>query len=226
MILEVSRKEAAQSTREWAYGLLRDHIIRLHLKPGQAVSETETARALRTSRTPVREAFIRLAEDGLLDVYSQKGSFVSLIDGERADEARYLRGVVEKAVLREAGRAFPAPLRFELAANLEMQRFCRRERNYEKMFLLDNEFHRILFRGCGKERIWLHLKKFDCDLDRLRALQLSLKLHWDGVIVEHEKIAQCIDGRSPGKADALVDRHLTGILHERLAARYPAYFKG
>jgi DNA-binding GntR family transcriptional regulator len=223
--LDIVRREAAQSSREWAYRVLRDNIIHLHLVPGQAVGESDVAGALRLSRTPVREAFIRLAGEGLLDVHAQKGSFVSRIDRGRADEARFLRRVIETAILREAARAFPDPLRFELAANLAMQRFCRQERNYEKMFNLDNEFHRILYRGCGKERLWLHIKKFDSDLDRVRVLRLSTKLSWDDVIDEHGRIVRLVTGRTPGRAAALVEEHLTGALVDRLAARHPDYFK-
>jgi DNA-binding GntR family transcriptional regulator len=223
--LDVVRREAAQSSREWATRVLRDNILHLHLAPGQAVSESDMAAALRVSRTPVREAFIRLAGEGLLDVHAQRGTFVSRIDRERADEARFLRTVVEKAILREAARAFPAPLRFELAANLELQRFCRRERNYETMFNLDNEFHRILYRGCGKERLWLHIKTFDSDLDRLRILRLSTKLSWDDVIDEHGRIVRIVSGAGGGRIDALVERHLTGALYDALVTQYPDYFK-
>ena len=223
--LELAARDPADSGRAWAYRVLRDNIIHLRLEPGRPVSESDVAAALRVSHTPVREAFIRLAGEGLLDVHAQKGTFVSRIDRDRADEARFLRSVVEKAILREAARAFPAPLRFELSANLELQRFCRKERSYERMFHLDNEFHRILYRGCGKERLWLHIKKFDCDLDRLRVLRLSSRLCWDDVIDGHGRIVRFVAGKSPGRADAIVEEHLTGALYEGLVRQYPGYFK-
>jgi DNA-binding GntR family transcriptional regulator len=214
----------AQSIRAWAYEALREHIIRLHLRPGQALSESEIGARLQASRTPVREAFIRLAEDGLLDVHAQKGSYVTRIDPARAAEARFLRATVEKAVLAEACRAFPDPVRFELAANVELQKFCRKSRTYETMFQLDNAFHALLFRGVGKERLWLHLKKFDADLDRLRMLQLSTKFDWGGIIDDHDRIARLIAARKPGPVGPLIDRHLTPVLHDALVVRYPDYF--
>jgi DNA-binding GntR family transcriptional regulator len=223
--LDLSPRAPAQSIRAWAYQVLRENIIHLHLRPGQALSESEIAALLRASRTPVREAFIRLAEDGLLDVHAQRGSYVTRIDPARADEARFLRAVAEKAIIKEACRAFPAQARFELSANVEMQKFCRRERNYERMFHLDNEFHALLFRGRGKERLWLHLKKFDTDLDRLRMLQLSTKFEWGAIIDDHDRIARLVAARKPGPVDALIDRHLTPVLHEKLVVQYPDYFQ-
>jgi DNA-binding GntR family transcriptional regulator len=223
--LDLPPREPAESGRAWAFRALRQNILHLHLRPGQAVSETEIAAAFRLSRTPVREAFIRLAGEGLLDVHPQKGTLVSRIDSGRADEARFLRRVVETAILREAARDFPAPLRFELAANLEMQRFCRKERSFERMFHLDNEFHRLLYRGCGKESLWSHIKKFDGDLDRLRVLRLATRISWDGVIEEHARILRLVGSGKPDGAEDLVGEHLTASLYDTLAARYPDYFR-
>jgi DNA-binding GntR family transcriptional regulator len=223
--LDLLLRAPGQSTRAWIYQVLRENIIHLHLRPGQALSEAEIGRRLRVSRTPVREAFIRLAEDGLLEVHPQRGSYVSLIDPGRASEARFLRSVAEKAILKEACRAFPERSLFELNANVEMQRFCRRERNYEKMFQLDNEFHAILFRGCGKERLWVHLKKFDSDLDRLRMLKLSAKYDWSGIVGHHERIARLVGTRKPGLVDAVMDEHLDPGHLEKLIEQYREYIR-
>lgn len=223
--LDLLPRAPGQSTRAWIYQVLRENVIHLHLRPGQALSEAEIGRRLRVSRTPVREAFIRLEEDGLLEIHPQRGSYVSLIDAGRAAEARFLRSVAEKAILKEACRAFPEPALFELNANVEMQRFCRRERNYEKMFQLDNEFHAILFRGCGKERLWSHLKKFDSDLDRLRMLKLSAKYDWSEIVGHHERIARLVGSRKPGGVDAVVDEHLDPGHLEKLVDQYREYIR-
>jgi DNA-binding GntR family transcriptional regulator len=218
-------RETAESGRAWAYRALRRNLILLRLEPGRAVSEAEVAAAFRLSRTPVREAFIRLVEDGLLDVVPQTGTFVARIDRDRAEEARFLRSVLEKAVLRLACAAFPPTLRIELEANLAQQRLCRKGNQYDRLLELDDAFHRILYRSVGKERLWRHLKKFDGDLDRLRALQLADAVHWSTVLEEHARIARMVGGGKTAGIDILVDRHLTGEIHERLVARHPDYFK-
>lgn len=170
MEIELLAKDPRQSIRQWVYEILRTNIIKLHLTPGLAISETEIADRLKISRTPVREGFIRLVEDGLLEIYSQKGSFISLIDLEQAEEARFARRVLEKAIITQASEHFPEKNLFDLSANLELQKFCQKEKNYERMFELDNEFHRIIYHGCGKERTWLHIRKMNYNFDRLRVL--------------------------------------------------------
>ena len=224
MDLEILERTPGQSIRQWVYLPLRSNIIKLHLKPGLAISDLEIADVLNISRTPVREAFIRLIEDGLLEVYAQKGSYISLIDMEQAEEARFVRRVLEKAIIKEACEHFREDCLFELSANLEMQKFCTKENNYERMFDLDNEFHRRIYRGCGKERIWFHIKRMNYNFDRLRILRLSSS-SWDEIIDEHSQIARLIIDKNPAKVDETVDIHLTRALIDKVAVRNPEYFK-
>src|SRR5471030_2430341 len=87
MILEISK----DSTSRRIYNLLRQEIINLNLAPGLNISEKDISEKFKVSRTPVREAFVRLSKEGLLNIYPQKGSFVSLIDLSSVEEARFMR---------------------------------------------------------------------------------------------------------------------------------------
>ena len=224
--LEIGEKEPGQSIRQWGYGILRSNIIKMHLKPGLAISESEIAAELNASRTPIREAFIKLVEDGLLETYPQKGSFVSLIDIEQAEEARFVRKVLETAITKAACEHFDEDCLFDLSANVEMQKFCSKRGNYERMFDLDNEFHRIIYRGCGKERTWLHIGKMAYNYNRLRILHLSAT-SWDEVIYEHSEIARLIEEHNVAVAHEIVGKYLsTALLGDlAVAVKHPEYFK-
>ncbi len=226
MELEIIRKESGQSMGQWVYGVLRGNIIKLHLVPGLAMTEVEIADQLHTSRTPVREAFIRLVEDGLLEIYPQKGSFVSLIDIQQAEEACFVRRVLTKAILKEACEYFPEDCLFDLSANLTMQTFCKTQQNYEKMFDLDNEFHQILYRGSGKERIWLQIRKMNGNFDRLRMLRLFVsKFSWDKIIDEHHELTQLVIHKNSANVDKMVDKHLKESLFDGISLQNAEYFK-
>jgi DNA-binding GntR family transcriptional regulator len=224
MDLKVLEKEAQQSIRQWVYSVLRSNIIKLHLKPGTAISEAEIAETLNISRTPVREAFIILVEDGLLQIYPQKGSFVSLIDIDQAEEACFVRRVLGKAILKEACQNFPEDSLFDLSANLAMQKFCKKENNYERMYQLDNEFHQIIYRGCGKERTWLHIKKMNYNFDRLRIIRLSSGLSWDKIIHEHEQLGELIREKKPTHIDDVIKQHLPKACVGDISNQPPEYF--
>jgi DNA-binding GntR family transcriptional regulator len=92
------------------------------------------------------------------------------------------------------------------------------------MFELDNDCHRLIFRGCGKERIWFHIKKMACNFDRLRILRLSSS-SWDGIIQEHQRIVQLVIDKTPAETDDAVDSHLARAIVTPSALQHPEYFK-
>ncbi len=197
-----------QPIRQWAFNVVRKNIIDLRLRPGQFVSESEIATVLNISRTPVREAFIRLAEEGIMEIHPQRGSMISLIDLDQAEESHFLRRVLEKAVTQEACERLSKDALFELKANLEMQKLCNTEKNYHRMLKLDDEFHGIIYRGCRKERTWHLLKKNAYNLDRLRIIYLSYEISWDELINEHIRLVQVIENKDIKEVDVLVERHI------------------
>lgn len=89
-----------ETVRSYVYRMLYDNIMSLHLTPGTAMSEQEVADLLKTSRTPVREAIIHLGQDRLLDILPQRGTFVSRLHTQMIREARFMRIVLEEAVMK------------------------------------------------------------------------------------------------------------------------------
>ncbi len=220
--VEIIEREKNQPIHQWVYQVLRTNIIKLHMKPAQQISENEVAEALGISRTPVREAFIRLAEDGLIKITPQKRSTVSLIDLEQAREARFVRLALEKAVLREACGNMKAGDLAALDDNIRIQRDCRSEKAFDHMLLVDNDFHHIIFRACGKERSWHYLKKLDYNYDRLRTMVIPYSL--DFFIEEHGRIRDIVAGGNAALIDGIMDRHLTWDKINEVVRDYPLEF--
>ena len=79
--------------KEVIYTEVKNRILNLEYKPGQMISETEISEMLNVSRTPVREVFIRLSYEKLINIYPQKGTFVSLIDLHFVEESVYMRQI-------------------------------------------------------------------------------------------------------------------------------------
>jgi len=220
--VEILEKEKNQPIHQWVYQVLRTNIIKLILRPAQQISENEISEALGISRTPVREAFIRLAEDGLLKVTPQKRSTVSLIDLEQAQEARFVRLAVEKALLKQAcGGLSPTDLA-ALDLNLQTQEGCRQAKAFDRMLTVDNDFHRLIFRGCCKERSWLYLKKLDYNYDRLRVMVMPFSI--DRIISEHGMIRDLIRDGKDDHVEEILDRHLTWEIINRVVRDYPPQY--
>ena len=81
---------------------LRQAIIEMKLRPGSALSESDIARQYGISRQPVREAFIKLQEAGLLIILPSRGTYVVKISVSEVLNARFVREAVECAIVRVA----------------------------------------------------------------------------------------------------------------------------
>lgn len=88
------------------YECLKKDILNLKLAPGCAISETDMASKYSVSRTPVRDAFKALAQEGLLEVKPHIGTFVSLIDINQISDVLYIRKVIEQSILKDLCSSF------------------------------------------------------------------------------------------------------------------------
>ena len=128
---------------------LRNAIVTMGIRPGQALSEQEIATRLGVSRQPVREAFIKLSEAGLLTIRPQRGTFIVKISMKQVFDARFVREAVELAVVRRACAEMTAAGMEVLRANLEAQRKAATDLDPVRFMDLDEAFHRDIALGRG-----------------------------------------------------------------------------
>ncbi|ANA81227.1 transcriptional regulator, GntR family protein [Paenibacillus vortex V453] len=214
------------STREYSYHLLKDRILHLELEPGTKISEKEIADELNVSRTPVREAFMKLAEEELLDIIPQSGTIVSRINLRHVEEGRFIREKIEKEIVALACDFFPEQFRFRLETNIALQDVCAGNHNFYKLFELDEEFHQILFEGVQKERTWKMLQQLNIHFNRLRLLRLSKDSNWENIISQHKEMYQLIVNKKAEQAMKVMESHLRLVVVEQdiLREKYPHYF--
>ena len=141
------------SISEQLHRRLRTAIIRGDIAPGETLSETEVGRTYSVSRQPVREAFIKLAQEGLLEVVPNRGTRVRRISMREALDARFVREAVEAAVAREAAQhATPADVA-ALRRLVAEQRAVARD-DADAFLALDEAFHRALAVAARREHAW------------------------------------------------------------------------
>ncbi|NLM41120.1 MAG: GntR family transcriptional regulator [Firmicutes bacterium] len=214
------------SAKEFVYNTLRHSILHLHLKPGTKMSEQEISEEFKVSRTPVREVFVHLHQDGLVEIYPQRGTYVSLINLESMEEGRWVREIVETAVVEEAaGRLSDDHIR-ELEYNLAAQEQCCQNQDYLRMLALDDEFHAAIFRACGKQLTYDMVKQLNLDFYRVRVLRLSHDSNWEQILRQHQAVFQALREGKAQEARKIMTDHLRMIMVEEdeLLAQYPGYF--
>ncbi|OVE67441.1 GntR family transcriptional regulator [Clostridium diolis] len=220
-------KISKNSTSKVIYHNLREEIINLYLEPGTSISEKELSEKYNVSRTPVREALVRLAQEGLVQIYPQKGTVVSVIDLSAVEEERFLREHLERAVVKEACMEFPKENILALEMNLKFQKMYIENKDYKKLFNTDEEFHKIIFEGCSKKRIWNSINDGSTEFQRIRVLRLTVNSSWDNIYLQHKEIFNAIKNKNPEMAEEFMKKHLNMVIFDKTQVResYPNYFK-
>jgi DNA-binding GntR family transcriptional regulator len=204
----------------WA--LLRREIVTLRLRPGERLSENELAERFGTSRAPAREALIRLAEDGLIEVRPQRGSFVSRISLAAMHRARFVREALEVAIVRRAAelgvsdraaRRFDEMIAEQMAAADDPEAFTR----------LDDLFHRTVADVAGEAAVWAIIEREKVQFDRVRFLSLPAVTPVSVLIAQHRAVVAAITRRDVAAAEAAMRVHMTEVLKITgdLADRFP-----
>src|ERR1700741_165744 len=129
------------SIAEQVFRPLRSSIVTMRLTPATALSEQDIADRLKVSRQPVREAFIKLSEIGMVRVLPQRGTFVVKISAKAVTDARFVREAVECAIARRASEGIGKPAIDSLRAVIADQRKAARAGDAEEFFVLDEAFH-------------------------------------------------------------------------------------
>jgi GntR family transcriptional regulator, rspAB operon transcriptional repressor len=206
---------------------LRHAIVTMRIRPGEMLSEQDIATRFGVSRQPVREAFIKLSEAGLVRVLPQRGTLVVKISLAAVEDARFIRQAVECAVAREAALRADAGVVASLAESLVRQRRAARAKDLEGFFALDEEFHRLLAEGAGRPSAWRIVEDVKPQMDRVRFLDMAQATPRHAVIAQHAVIVDAIKAGNPGAAERAMRYHLSEILRSlpELSARYPDLFE-
>lgn len=224
--MELYTKLPKETARDYALRVLKGNIISLELAPGTAISENELAAKIGISRTPVREAIIELAKAYLIEIYPQRGSFVSLIDPKMVEEARFLRRVMDTAVIEEVCETADEEGIRLLEENVELQEFYLSKGTTDKLFDLDNKFHRDIYVVAKKDIIYDIHSTLMIHFDRVRNLSV-VTVKNNGIVGEHRAMLEAIKAKDKKTASELVAKHLDHYQVDEIEirSRRPEFFK-
>lgn len=226
--MELLERLPHENARSYAIRVLTHNIVTLQLEPGSSISENELSVSLNISRTPVREALIELHKQQLVEIYPQRGSYISKIDYSLIEETRFIRSTLENAIVELACEGINNDFKNKLHLNLTLQNYFLQEKNSEKLFEYDNEFHELLYASVNRSRTYAIIKMQMVHFDRLRALSVkNIKDIKDVKIVkDHENILEAIERGDKELAVTLMTKHLSRYHgeQEELQKSHPDYF--
>lgn len=224
--MNLPEKNPAENARSYALRVLLDNIVNLELAPGSAVSEKELSLQMNLSRTPVREALIELSKLKLVEILPQRGSYITKIDYNLIEETRFMRLVLENAVVELAcSQGMEQTYLDSIRENLVQQQMNLTSTDNALLLQLDNDFHKIIFQSVNKLGIHEVIRQQMVHADRLRSLTIKL-IQNEIVTNDHENIFYALKRRDAELAKMVMTRHLTRYEDEKseVYRNYPDYF--
>ncbi|MEU3275228.1 GntR family transcriptional regulator [Saccharomonospora sp. NPDC006951] len=210
--MSTSGRSQPKAAGERAYEWVKERILDGRFEGGLLLSEGEAAVALRLSRTPVREAFLRLEVEGLLRLYPKRGALVVPVSAGEVNEVSEARLLVENhaaaAVIAAGDHKMVAD---RMAEVLAAQRALDLPSETARFSTLDREFHALLVEAAGNSL----LTHFYSGLRDRQVRMANSALHRtpgrrEGILSQHERLCALLrDGETAAFADQLTE-HITG----------------
>lgn len=225
--LKLSPMMPRENSREYVFRMMYTNIMSFQLAPGTAISEQDISTHLNISRTPVRDAFVRLAQLHLLDIVPQRKTTVSPIRTEQLDDSCFMRQAVECAIIKQACQSFPKTHMKRLENNLKRERTAIEKSDNDALFRLDEVLHKTIFEGCHRGRVWDYITRTDLNYLRARVLVTMSRVNQMEIVYEqHEKIVEAIRNQDEEAALAIIGPHVVRVLPllKELKELYPTYF--
>jgi DNA-binding GntR family transcriptional regulator len=218
--LDRSRHAAPQ-----VFERLREMILSLELAPGTVLSRADLATQYGLSQTPVRDALMKLGEEGLVDIFPQHATVVSQINVTSALQAHFLRRAIELEVVRTLSQQRDAALIAQLRVMIAGQKKLRDVKNYEQFSVLDQAFHRQMYEAAGVPQLWDLVRRGGGHIDRLRRLHLPVAGKTAAVVRDHTEIVDAIEKGDAESAQAALRKHLSSTLNQldQIRASHPDF---
>lgn len=216
-----------KSIQTLVYEELKRNIMSMKLEPGQTMSTQEIATKLNVSRTPVREAFLRLQSEGLVEMIPQRETMVSKISLKRVEQEKFIRECLEMGVIRKFMDKSGCEVEENMAELIQLQKKCGEEKDFVGFLEADDQFHKVLFDATGQEMAWETIASRNGHYNRLRILYVQRDTEMQESIEQHHKIATLLESGSREEAARALSSHVRrlDIDEAGLIAQYPDYFE-
>lgn len=224
--MEKTERYGTETAGEYAFRVIKEQIISLELKPGTMISEKIFATELGISRTPIREALNNLSQSGIIEIIPQTGIYITKIDYNLVEEARFLRLQLELGIVKDICALNGPTDLAELEQNIKVQEFYLLNNDFDSFFDLDNKFHELLFQYANKPQSYQIMKSMQIHFDRVRRLKLESVEESKELLNDHKNIYTALLNKDVGRSREMVRLHLSRYEIDRkyLEKKYSEYF--
>lgn len=224
--MDTAEVQTVASAAERAYQHIKTGVMTRRYAPHDLLSEGQLADAVGVSRTPIREALLRLQSEGLLRLLPKRGALVLPVTADEERDVIETRRLVEQYAVRKAITDSPGPALIErLTGHVAAMRAAAKRHDTAGYVRADRDFHAEIVAASGNAilvSLYQSLRERQLRMGVVNLLDESGSaidpVRYRDTLAEHDQILQAIAGRSLRAAEAAVTRHLDHAEH-RLARR-------
>lgn len=210
--------ETTKSLEEKVYLMLEEAILSGEYARGDSMTEMSLCKKLGVSRTPVRSALHRLAEEGLIEVAPNRGAVVIGVTDDDLIDTYRIRMRLEGLASAMAANRMTDEEKQALRETVELSEFYLKKGDTEKLKELDTAFHIVIYKASGNRMMCKVLSELHRNIRSYRKLSLSVPGRLERSIKEHREILNAIENEDPDKADSLTSLHIERAMQNMIIA--------
>lgn len=205
-----------KSLNQLTYERLKKEIMIFSLKPGEPISAAKIAERYQVSRTPAREAIVKLETEGLIDIYPQSKSVVSRINIARANQEWFVRrslelGMVDALFDNITDADIEEMKQYAKCLSEIGNRSMSNDESYEYL-RNDNLFHMVTYRVAGQNLASEIISNMMVHYNRIRLLMDLDDNNKNRTVADHASLIECLEDKDREGYRAYLIRHLGHII--------------
>ena len=191
---------------------LKNSILAGEFENGAELREIALAKKLGVSRTPVRESLRQLEQEGLVEIYPNRGAYVKGITYKDVEDIFRIRARLEGLCAEMAVSSITHEQLDKLDEIILLSKFYEEKKDMEHLLKMDSQFHEVLFESCGSKMLEHQLKDYHQYVQKARLRSLKRQERAKKSTQEHEEILLAIKDRDAKRADELATRHILNAI--------------
>ena len=190
--------------------IIRDRILKGEYKIGEKIKETQIASELKVSRTPIREAFKQLENEGLIDSIPNRGCFAKGFTKQDIEDIYAVRKALEILCVEWAVSRITEEQIQNLQDQCDLMEFYTVRQDEKKVLEINTGFHDIIYNATGSRFMAQVLRSYKEYIDQTRKALYYEPDYLDEILEEHRSILTAIKNRDVEEGKAAMSRHLDG----------------
>ena len=188
--------------------VVRERILKGEYEIGEKIKENQIATELRVSRTPIREAFKILENEGLIDYVPNRGCFAKGFTKQDVEDIYAVREALEALALNWAVDRITEKEIAALEEQCDLMEFYTKKKDRKKVLEMNSSFHDIIY-ASARSRFLAQVLRSDKEyIDKTRKSIFYEQSYLESILVEHRAILDAIKDRDKERAAAAMTKHL------------------